>query len=64
LINQLLGESKISERSKLNWGISYNIIDGSMPDRVQNVFRNEATGYQLSSISVRQSQIFSKIKGG
>jgi hypothetical protein len=33
-----------------------------MPDRVQNVFRNEATGYQLSSISVRQSQIFSKLK--
>jgi hypothetical protein len=62
-INQLLGESKISERSKLNWGISYNIIDGSMPDRVQNVFRNEATGYQLSSISAPDNhRYFQKLK--
>jgi hypothetical protein len=58
-----LGESKISERSKLNWGISYNIIDGSMPDRVQNVFRNEATGYQLSSISAPDNhRYFQKLR--
>jgi hypothetical protein len=49
-INQILGEHKVGDRSKLNWGVSYN-IDGSMPDRVQNIFRNEDTGYQLSSIS-------------
>jgi hypothetical protein len=48
LINQLLEHKS---RSKLNWGISYNIIEGSMPDRVQNIFRKEANGFQLSSIS-------------
>jgi hypothetical protein len=62
-INQILGENKIGERSKLNWGISYNIIDGSMPDRVQNIFRNEATGYQLSSISAPDNhRYFQKLK--
>jgi hypothetical protein len=27
-INQILGEHKVGDRSKLNWGVSYNIIDG------------------------------------
>jgi hypothetical protein len=62
-INQILGESKFGERSKLNWGVSYNIIDGSMPDRVQNIFRKEATGYQLSSISAPDNhRYFQKLK--
>jgi hypothetical protein len=62
-INQILGEHKIGERSKLNWGVSYNIIDGSMPDRVQNIFRNEDTGYQLSSISAPDNhRYFQKLK--
>jgi hypothetical protein len=26
-INQILGEHKVGDRSKLNWGVSYNIID-------------------------------------
>jgi hypothetical protein len=63
LINQLLGEHKIGDRSKLNWGISYNIIDGSMPDRVQNIFRKEANGFQLSSISAPDNhRYFQKLK--
>jgi TonB-dependent receptor len=62
-INQLLGEHKINDRSKLNWGLSYNIIEGSMPDRVQNIFRKEATGYQLSSISAPDNhRYFQKLK--
>jgi hypothetical protein len=62
-INQILGEHKIGDRSKLNWGVSYNIIDGSMPDRVQNIFRNEDTGYQLSSISAPDNhRYFQKLK--
>jgi hypothetical protein len=32
-----------------------------MPDRVQNIFRNEDTGYQLSSISAPDNHTF-KIK--
>lgn len=50
-INQLLGSHQIGNRSDLNWGVSYNTIDGSMPDRVQNIFRKENTGYVLSNIS-------------
>ncbi len=50
-VNQLLGDHKLSDRSKLNWGVSYNLVDGSMPDRAQNTFRNEPTGYVLSTIS-------------
>ena len=62
-INQILGNHKIGDRSKLNWGLSYNIIDGSMPDRVQNIFRKEATGYQLSSISAPDNhRYFQKLK--
>lgn len=33
LINQLLGEHKYKERYALNWGVSYNKVDGNMPDR-------------------------------
>ena len=50
-INQLLGEHTFNERSKFNWGASYNTIQGDMPDRNQNIFRKEPTGYVLSSIS-------------
>lgn len=50
-INQLLGDHKLSDRSNFNWGLSLNTIDGNMPDRNQNIFRKEPTGYVLSSIS-------------
>lgn len=50
-INQLLGEHKLNDRSKLNWGLSANTIDGDMPDRTQNILRKEPNGYVLSSIS-------------
>ena len=62
-INQLLGEHKIGERSKLNWGVSYNMIKGDMPDRTQNIFRKESTGYVLSSISAPDNhRYFQKLK--
>ncbi|GGF18987.1 TonB-dependent receptor [Flavobacterium limi] len=50
-INQLLGDHKLSDRSKLYWGTSYNLIDSSMPDRVQNILRNEPNGYVISTVS-------------
>ncbi|WP_348813202.1 TonB-dependent receptor [Flavobacterium maritimum] len=50
-INQLLGEHKFNDRSKFNWGLSANTIDGDMPDRTQNILRKEPNGYVLSSIS-------------
>ena len=51
LINQLLGDHKLTERSKVNWGVSFNTITGDQPDRAQNTFRKEPNGYVLSSIS-------------
>jgi hypothetical protein len=61
-INQILGEHKVGDRSKLNWGVSYNIIDGSMPDRVQNILEMKI-GYQLSSISAPDNhRYFQKLK--
>lgn len=50
-VNQLLGDHKMNDHSKVNWGISYNTIKGDMPDRTQNIFRKESNGYVLSSIS-------------
>ncbi len=43
-INQLLGDHKFSERSKFNWGVSYNTITGDQPDRTQNTLNLQPTG--------------------
>ena len=51
LINQILGDHTFSDRAKFNWGVSFNMIYGDQPDRNQNTFRKENTGYVLSSIS-------------
>ncbi|WP_298142721.1 TonB-dependent receptor [Flavobacterium sp.] len=50
-VNQLLGEHKFTERIKLNWGGSFSTINGNQPDRVQNIFRQEANGFLLSNVS-------------
>jgi hypothetical protein len=51
-INQLLGDHKISDRSKLNWGVSFNNITGDQPDRNQNTLNTNPSGqYFINSIS-------------
>ena len=50
-INQLLGEHRLTERSKFNWGISYNSISGNQPDRTQNILNKYPQGYVLLSQS-------------
>lgn len=35
-INQLLGTHSLTERTKLNWGASYNSLKNIIPDRMQN----------------------------
>lgn len=50
-INQLLGDHKLSERSKFNWGVSYNTISGVQPDRTQNILNKFDAGYVLLSQS-------------
>jgi hypothetical protein len=43
-INQLLGDHKLTERSKFNWGLSYNTITGDQPDRTQNTLNLQPNG--------------------
>lgn len=50
-INQLLGENKFTERLMVNWGLSYNTITGSMPDRTQNILNRVDNGYLINSQS-------------
>lgn len=35
-INQLLGDHKITEKINFDWGVSYNIVNNIIPDRMQN----------------------------
>lgn len=35
-INQLLGNHSLNERTNFNWGVSYNSLKNSIPDRMQN----------------------------
>ena len=37
-VNQLLGEHKLNETMHLDWGISYNYIWNSVPDRIENTY--------------------------
>lgn len=39
LINQLLGEHQISDRTKIEWASSLNTVKGFMPDRTQNTLK-------------------------
>jgi len=38
LVNQLLGEHKINESLSLDWGVSYNHVWNSVPDRIENTY--------------------------
>ncbi|QYJ69313.1 TonB-dependent receptor [Flavobacterium litorale] len=38
-VNQLLGTNKFDERFDIEWGVSYNHVNNSMPDRMQNTLR-------------------------
>jgi hypothetical protein len=36
IINQLLGSHSLTEKTKFNWGVSYNSLKNIIPDRMQN----------------------------
>ncbi|WP_430810568.1 MULTISPECIES: TonB-dependent receptor domain-containing protein [unclassified Carboxylicivirga] len=38
LVNQLLGEHKLTEATQLNWGLAYNYVWNSVPDRIENTY--------------------------
>jgi hypothetical protein len=62
-INQLLGDHKLSERSKFNWGVSLNTITGDQPDRAQNILNKYPAGYVLLSQSAANNhRYFQKLK--
>ncbi|MFZ0597778.1 MAG: TonB-dependent receptor [Flavobacterium sp.] len=50
-VNQLLGEHKLSDRSTLNWGGSYNIVNQSIPDRTYNTMNKIDGNYVINSQS-------------
>lgn len=37
-VNQLLGDHKLTDKINFNWGVSYNIVDNIVPDRMFNTF--------------------------
>ncbi len=51
-INQLLGEHIFSDRLKYNWSFSYNTVQGDIPNRTLNTFRNEPNGFVFAGSSV------------
>lgn len=45
MINQLLGNHKLTDKIALDWGASYNTVKGDMPDRIQNkLFKDRTSG--------------------
>lgn len=48
-VHQLLGNHLFNEKTELDWGISFNEVEGNMPDRTQNTlgFRESLNGYTL-----------------
>lgn len=51
LVNQILGKHTMSDRTKVNWGLSHNRVSNHIPDRVQNTLRLEPNGYILANNS-------------
>jgi hypothetical protein len=39
IVNQLLGHHQLNDMTKLDWGLSYNVTDTEVPDRLQNTYR-------------------------
>ncbi|WET01034.1 TonB-dependent receptor [Flavobacterium sp. YJ01] len=58
IINQLLGNDKITDKINLDWGVSYNTVKGDMPDRTQNkMFYNPTTDrYTLAQRTTTDNQ--------
>lgn len=39
-VNQLLGTHQLTDNIDFDWGISYNNVEGDMPDRTQNILKS------------------------
>ncbi len=53
MVNQLLGDHKLTDKIDLDWGVAFNKIESDIPDRTQNTLRlNKTTNeYQLAQNS-------------
>ncbi|WP_456313600.1 TonB-dependent receptor domain-containing protein [Pseudomonas shirazensis] len=62
-VNQLLGEHKLGERSTLNWGGSYNLVNQDTPDRTYNTMNKLPQGYVINSQSApNNNRYFQNLK--
>lgn len=43
-INQVLGKHTVTEAVQVDWGLAYNKVDGNMPDRMQTMYSQQASG--------------------
>lgn len=44
IINQILGKHSLTDKIDLDWGLAYNLVNGNMPDRLQNKYASNAAG--------------------
>lgn len=44
IINQLLGKHTLADNVELDWGLAYNNVKGDMPDRLQSMYSETASG--------------------
>jgi hypothetical protein len=62
LINQVLGDHKLSSRSTLNWGVSSGSVIGDQPDRTQNILNTYETGaILLAQSAANNHRYFQKL---
>ncbi|WP_395090765.1 TonB-dependent receptor domain-containing protein [Vaginella massiliensis] len=53
MVNQLLGNNKLSSRLDLDWALGYNKIESDLPDRTQNTLRYDKASdvYRLVQVT-------------
>ena len=62
ITNQLLGKFKLSERTKLDAGFAYNLVNGIEPDRrVTELYRRSETEYQFRAGDGAHVRNYSKL---
>ncbi len=54
MVNQLLGNHKLTDKMDLKWAASYNKIEGNMPDRTQNTLKytESSSGYTFAQNTI------------
>jgi hypothetical protein len=53
MVNQLLGDHKLTDRIDLDWALAYNKVKSDIPDRTQNslIYDNNLNGYRLGQVT-------------